>query len=134
MSTSPKLTTFRIARAGTVLGAAASLAIATWLLTGCGPQRRGEPLIGAKPPPPNEQVALGEQAFMRYCHQCHPGGAAGLGPGINDKPLPGPLIKTQVRIGGGAMPAFPESQISDRELDGIVAYLAWMRTLQPRNR
>jgi mono/diheme cytochrome c family protein len=88
--------------------------------------RRSEPLVGPLEIR-DESVAQGRQAFMRTCYQCHPEGAAGLGPGINDKPLPGGLIKFQVRHGLGAMPAFGPEKISDEELDGIVAYLKAMR-------
>jgi hypothetical protein len=51
------------------------------------------------------------------------GGAAGLGPAIDDKPLPGGLIKTQVRPGLGAMPHFSQQHISDDDLGAVVAYL-----------
>ena len=68
---------------------------------------------------------------MTSCHQCHPGGKAGLGPAINNKPLPGFMIKLQSRAGVGAMPGFSSSELSDEELNAIVAYLkifaqAWM--------
>ena len=65
---------------------------------------------------------------MEHCHQCHPGGAGGLGPAINDKPLPKTLIATQVRAGLGAMPAFSAKEISDQDVDAIVAYLKHLRT------
>ena len=108
--------------------AAACLLAAMMLLTGCGPERREEPLTG----PLNttdERVALGHRVFSQHCHQCHPGGAGGLAPPINDKPLPVTLIKTQVRQGHGAMPKFSQEEISDEQLDGIVRYLKALRTL-----
>lgn len=107
------------------LGGLASLIVAA-LLAGCGPAYRGEPLygpLGAADP----RVALGEVVFFAHCHQCHPGGAGGLGFGINDKPLPAGLIEFQVRNGLGVMPAFPEDRISDEELDALVAYLLALR-------
>jgi mono/diheme cytochrome c family protein len=55
---------------------------------------------------------------MINCHQCHPGGGGGLAPSINDKPLPEGLIKTQIRQGLGAMPAFTEKHLSDADVDG----------------
>ncbi|MEX2542963.1 MAG: cytochrome c [Trueperaceae bacterium] len=100
--------------------------LALLLLVACGPAYRGEPLYG----PLNvsdPQVAHGEQVFDAHCHQCHPGGDAGLGFGINDKPLPGWLIKFQVRHGLGAMPSFSQEQIDDEELDALVAYLFALR-------
>lgn len=95
------------------------------LLGSCGSARRGEPIVG--PPTLSRQAAAGETAFMTHCQQCHPGGQAGLGPAINDKPLPGFLIAMQVRNGFGAMPAFPRDEVSKAELDGIVAYLKALR-------
>ena len=96
------------------------------ILVNCAPAYRGEPIAGpldASDP----QVALGQLVFDEHCHQCHPGGAAGLGPGINDKPLPGSLIKFQVRNGLGVMPAFSEEQIMEGELDALVAYMLALR-------
>ncbi|WP_202882296.1 c-type cytochrome [Candidatus Manganitrophus noduliformans] len=103
-----------------------------WLLTalllfsGCGPARRSEPIA-----PPlsmsSSTLVRGEEAFMKYCNQCHPRGEAGLGPAINNKPLPRWLIRFQVRHGLGAMPAFSEKEIGDRELDDLVAYLKALR-------
>ena len=71
---------------------------------------------------------------MARCHQCHPGGTAGLGPAINNAPLPGGLVKAQVRNGLGAMPGFSQEQISDEELDALVAYIDELSTLNDRDR
>src|SRR5687768_7238801 len=87
---------------------------------GCGTARRGEPIVGSLAVQ-DEQIAIGQRAFMNSCHQCHPGGMAGLGPAINNKPLPGFMIKLQSRAGVGAMPGFSSSELSDEELDAIVA-------------
>lgn len=100
------------------------------LVAGCGSARRGEPLVGEKNPP-TPQIALGKRAFDVTCSQCHPGGEQGLGPSINDKPLPGWLIKFQVRNGVGAMPAFSTEEIPGEELDAIIRYLVWLRRQRP---
>ena len=71
--------------------------------------------------------AKGQAAFMRHCNQCHTGGETSFAPALNNKPAPGFLIKLQVRQGLGAMPAFPESEISASELDAIVDYLMALR-------
>jgi mono/diheme cytochrome c family protein len=92
----------------------------------CRTALRGEP-VAAPLEFTDPQLLLGQQVFMRDCNQCHPGGAAGLAPAINDKPLPGGLIKFQVRNGLGAMPAFDEEEIADEELEAIVAYLEAIR-------
>jgi mono/diheme cytochrome c family protein len=88
--------------------------------------RRGEPLYGPLRIT-SAAVENGQQVFMRECHQCHPGGEAGLGPSINDKPLPGFLMKLQVRRGIGAMPAFSQEEITPQELDNLVQFLKELR-------
>ena len=96
--------------------------------TGCGRSRRGEPIT--EPLQSDDpRVALGHRVFSQHCYQCHPGGAAGLGPAINNKPLPVVAMKRQVRLGVGVMPKFSKEEISDEELDGIMRYLKALRTL-----
>jgi mono/diheme cytochrome c family protein len=68
-----------------------------------------------------------QRVFNAHCDQCHPGGEAGLGPALNNKPLPPFLMKIQVRRGLGAMPGFSEKLISDRELDNLIAYTKALR-------
>jgi mono/diheme cytochrome c family protein len=100
--------------AGVVVGVAA-----------CSP-RRDEPLKGALHSD-DPKVAVGERVFAWNCYECHPGGRGSVGFAINNKPLPGAMIKTQVRLGAGAMPSFSEEQISDEELDAVVRYLIALR-------
>jgi mono/diheme cytochrome c family protein len=101
------------------------------LLASCGPAYRGEPLYGPMTlSEPQEQ--LGQRVFDRRCHSCHPGGAGGLGPSLNDKPLPAGLIKFQVRHGLGVMPAFSEEEITDEELQALVRYMELLRAREPR--
>jgi mono/diheme cytochrome c family protein len=95
------------------------------LLAGCS-ARRGEPLVGALDPRP-PAVGRGQLVFMAHCHACHPGGEAGLAPAVNNKPLPGFVIKTQVRLGVGAMPRFSADEISAEQRDDLVAYLKALR-------
>ena len=96
------------------------------IVAGCASARRSEPLLGHSPGSSFE-FAAGRQRFMQHCHSCHPGGEAGLGPALNNKPLPGALIKFQVRQGLGAMPALKEHHVSDGDLDEIVKYLVALR-------
>lgn len=96
------------------------------LMTGCGSARRGEPLVGEKEITDSE-LALGRQVFDRKCSQCHPGGERGIGFALNNKPLPQWFIRFQARNGVGAMPAFSDRELSDRELDGVAKYLVWLR-------
>jgi len=100
------------------------------VLAACTPAYRGEPLFG--PLDVSEtRLALGQRVFDANCHQCHPGGDGGLGPALNNKPLPAGLIWYQVRHGLGAMPAFSEARVSDAELDALIAYLERLRQHGP---
>lgn len=102
------------------------LACAALLLAACTSARRSQPVTG-QPPPAGPELSEGRRAFMHHCHECHPGGDAGLGPAINNKPLPAGLIKFQVRQGLGVMPAFDREHLGDAELDAIAAYLIALR-------
>jgi mono/diheme cytochrome c family protein len=84
-----------------------------------------EPLAGL--PALDAEQQHGERVFMRHCHACHPGGEAGLAPGIIDKPLPRALMRLQVRAGLGAMPAFSEEELPARDLDALLDYVAALR-------
>jgi mono/diheme cytochrome c family protein len=97
--------------------------------TGCRSARRSEPIQGALPVM-SASTQMGQEVFMQYCHSCHPGGEGGLGPAINDKPLPRFLVKTQVRTGLGVMPSFDREQISPGELEALVDYLVTLRRHQ----
>jgi len=110
---------------------AALLLAGLFVLVGCGSARRSEPIAGpfhAATP----EIERGQRAFMQYCNPCHTGGEASFAPALNNKPAPGFLIKLQVRAGLGAMPRFPQSVISPRELDNIVAYLKAIRHHKPK--
>ncbi len=99
-----------------------------FLLIACGSPRRGEPIT-----PPlrasDPVIETGRQIFDRNCSPCHPGGAGGLGPALNNKPLPAFAIRLQVRHGLGVMPAFSEKQITPDQLDALIAYLKALRHL-----
>jgi len=96
------------------------------LISGCGSARRTEPIAGPMPVV-GVGLAEGKKLFMRNCDQCHPRGEAGLGPALNNKPLPAFLMKFQVRQGLGAMPAFSNEDISEQDLDHIISYLQALR-------
>lgn len=95
------------------------------LASGCS-ARRSEPIAGPLRSS-SPEVMRGEVAYDHHCSHCHPGGEQGLAPAINNKPLPGFLIKFQVRRGMGAMPAFSEQEIADEDLDALVKYLKTLR-------
>ena len=64
---------------------------------------------------------------MHYRNQCHPEGGGGLGPSLNNKHLPKFVIKTQVRLGLGVMPAFVIQRLSPDQLDDLADYLIALR-------
>ena len=100
------------------------------VVAGCGTARRGEPLAGPLPQA-SPGMARGEAIFERKCGPCHPGGEAGVGPALNDKPLPRFMMKFQVRKGFGAMPSFPEATIGEEDLDLLIDYLVALRRHKP---
>lgn len=101
-------------------------ALGLLLMAACSSARRGEPVAGPLPLP-SEQVVHGRKDFLTFCDKCHPGGEAGLGVSLNNKPLPAFLISFQVRHGMGAMPSFPEDVISDRQLEDLIVYMKALR-------
>jgi mono/diheme cytochrome c family protein len=109
--------TSRIATGATILVALCAAA--------CGTARRGEATAG--PLVEDATVAHGGVVYARFCHQCHPGGESGLGPGLNDKPLPTFLMRFQVRNGLGAMPSFSDEVLPDEDLDDLMEYVCALR-------
>jgi mono/diheme cytochrome c family protein len=95
-------------------------------LIGCGSARRGEP-ITTPVKLSDSKAQLGERVYAINCYQCHPGGATGLAPALNNKPLPKGLIKLQVRQGLGEMPGFSKQRVTDDELDALAQYVALLR-------
>ena len=96
--------------------------LAVALAASCGSARRSETIVG----PMNlarSELEDGALVFMEFCYKCHPGGEAGLGPALNNKPLPRFLVRLQVRKGLGAMPSFSDRQISDESLDDLLTYV-----------
>jgi mono/diheme cytochrome c family protein len=103
----------------------AFLLAAVLLLAACS-GRRSEPLRGPLDIS-DPKVANGQAVFMSKCDKCHPGGDAGLGPAINNKPLPGFLVRFQTRHGLGAMPSFDKETLPEADLEDVTAYLKALR-------
>lgn len=94
-------------------------------LMGCS-ARRGEHLKGPLDLT-DPRVARGETVFMAKCNKCHPGGEAGLGPSLNNRPLPEFFVRYQARSGTGAMPPFDADELPDKDLADVTAYLKALR-------
>ncbi|HEU0035537.1 MAG TPA: cytochrome c [Kofleriaceae bacterium] len=109
----------------------ASLVIVA-VLAACGRQHRGEP-TAPELRPRTAEVSAGQKLFRKFCYQCHPGGSAGIGPALNNKPLPEFAIRTQIRKGVGAMPAFPDDWLDDSEVAAIAEYVQALRA-SPKSR
>jgi mono/diheme cytochrome c family protein len=92
-------------------------------IAACGAGRQSEPVRGKTVQLDAKELA-GQRVFMRECNGCHPQGSGGVGPALNNKPVPAAAIKLQVRDGLGAMPAFSASMISDEELAALVAFMS----------
>ena len=105
----------------------ASVATSLAALAGCAGSPRHPNTIPAQELRINPRLAEGQRVFMQQCNQCHVGGASGVGPSLNDKHIPPFFVRFQVRHGLGAMPRFPESVISDAQLDDVVSYVRFLR-------
>lgn len=104
---------------------AASLVFA--IAAGCGSQMNSPPFAGAPPKLDTAEKRRGEVVFMQNCNQCHPGGAGGLGPALNNKPPPAAAIKLVIRIGPGDMPSFGTADLSDDDVDAVAKYVVALR-------
>src|ERR1041385_3923404 len=98
-------------------------------VVGCRSVRRGEPIVGSLQSN-DPAVQHGKIVVARRCYSCHPGGEGGLGPGLNDKPLPVFAMKLQVRtglVGFGVMPSFDKHEIPPQDLDDLMKYIKTLR-------
>ena len=105
---------------------AAALCAAALALGACGTARRGEPLRGPLVTTESAQDR-GRIVFAQNCYKCHPGGEAGLGPALNNRPWPLGLKRFEIRHKIGAMPSFDKSRLGDQDLHDLMAYLAILR-------
>lgn len=93
--------------------------------SGCGSTANSELVVDDMPL--TDALNRGKTIYDANCHSCHLQGQGGVGPALNNKPLPIFLIKLQVRNGLGVMPAFSEEQISDQELEDLANYVVALR-------
>lgn len=90
---------------------------------------KGEPV--PKPHPERGSIPVGLRLFTEHCAGCHQVVAeGGYVTGARVPPLKqatATQIAEAVRVGPYVMPRFPKTQISDRQLDSIVAYVEWAK-------
>jgi mono/diheme cytochrome c family protein len=96
-------------------------------VAGCASERTSHELMDGRIQL-SRREAEGERAFMRHCHECHPGGEAGVGPSVVGRPEA--LVKAQIRLGAGAMPSFDARRIPDDEVAAIAAYVSALGRVQ----
>lgn len=94
---------------------------------GCASQQNSPPFAGAEPKLDTAELKSGEVLFMRNCNQCHPGGAGGLGPALNNKPPPKGAIALVIRTGPGEMPRFTDADLTSDQVDAITEYVVALR-------
>lgn len=67
----------------------------------------------------------GQAVFNRYCAVCHPGGNRGSGPAL--RPLvpnrTDQQLRDVIRMGKAQMPGYKSGQISDEQMDHLIAYM-----------
>jgi ubiquinol-cytochrome c reductase cytochrome c subunit len=87
----------------------------------------GGPRVPEPPRPGRGSLAAGFALFREHCAGCHQIAAEGgavvgaVAPPLKDATPT--QVAEAVRVGPYVMPAFPESQISARQLDSLVAYI-----------
>jgi ubiquinol-cytochrome c reductase cytochrome c subunit len=84
-----------------------------------------------RPHPERGSIPVGLQLFTEHCAGCHQVvGEGGYVPGARVPPLKeatATQIAEAVRAGPYLMPRFPKTQISDRQLDSLIAYVEWAK-------
>lgn len=72
-------------------------------------------------------VAAGKEVFLSRCGSCHTladaGTSGAVGPNLDAVSPSVDTVRTQVREGGGQMPAF-EGDLSDAEIDAVAEYVS----------
>ena len=97
--------------------------------------------LGAGPPVPNPQpergsIAKGQRLFTTNCAGCHQiVGAGGFLTGARVPPLESATpvqIAEAVRLGPYVMPKFDERQLSDADVDSLIAYVLYAKSPDDR--
>ncbi|MEK7847643.1 MAG: cytochrome c, partial [Chloroflexota bacterium] len=101
----------QVGRALVMLSVVAAALVVVWLYRWEQKARTAEvvppPGEGAPAAPLSPQLKAGQQAYMKLCDSCHPGGGAGLGPSVLG--LRQAQVTKATREGKGTMPAYTTS-------------------------
>jgi mono/diheme cytochrome c family protein len=86
-----------------------------------------ELVANGKPATTKAAIPYAQSLFVENCGSCHTLSAAGtsgaVGPNLDTVSLSVTAIETQVRNGGGSMPAFA-GQLDDAQINAISGYVA----------
>jgi len=85
-----------------------------------------EVILSSMTPDPEQGERLWQQQTCIGCHG--PNANGGIGPALAGTDLSFDKVLARVRKGGGGMPAFPEAQVSDMDVQNVYA---WLRSLPP---
>ena len=71
-----------------------------------------------------QSVGRGRSVFRQACDTCHPNGEDDLGPTLRRIRWTTRAMRRQIRQGSGRMRPIPESQLPERYMDDLMAYLS----------
>lgn len=107
----------------TTLVASVAMGLMVSLAAACGGGGGAQPTTGGAQAGGN--ASAGQAVFQQNCNSCHPGGNQGTGPAVKGRAAD--AVTKKVRAGGGGMPAFSASQISDQQLNDLAAYVGTLK-------
>lgn len=68
-------------------------------------------------------AAAGADVYANFCAGCHPGGGEGVGPDLHNRTDSPAEIRYLIRNGEDRMPGFGPNQLSDEDLENVLAHL-----------
>ena len=74
--------------------------------------------------------AHGKEVFANFCDDCHPDGAADVGPSLIEHAHTPAKIRQQIREGSGKMRPFSEKRLSNDDMEALLAYLATLNAVK----
>ena len=103
------------------------LPLALVLAAACGGGGGGStvdlPTASYEGPVTSSDTAGGESIWAANCAGCHSEQEGAYGPRVHDLALSPARMREQIREGSGRMPGFGAGEISDTDLENLLAYL-----------